>query len=80
MKFDCDIEAFKYDRALREADEGWLIDAAFADILAGNFESETVQAALRLGHHEDYQRLRQARDDAVRAFRHAGAGHRCRNL
>ncbi len=66
------MEAFKYARDMREAREGWLIDQAFADILAGKFESEAVHEAMKLGHHEDYTKLKETYDAAALAARHSG--------
>lgn len=70
---DCEIEEFKIWRDSVEQDEGWLIDAAFRDILAGKFDTEAVHLAMKLGHREEYSKLKEAHDEAIRAARHAGA-------
>lgn len=49
MTFDDDIDAYKYDRALREVDQAALVDAAFREILAGNFDSFAVLECQRIG-------------------------------
>lgn len=69
---DDDIDEFKIRRDIREAAEGWLINAAFRDILAGKFDTSSVHFALQLGHHEDYPKLKQAHENALRAARHMG--------
>jgi hypothetical protein len=63
------IDASLYARVRQAATEGELINAAFSDILAGRFDSYVVHEALRLGHHEQHQQLREARDTAERVAR-----------
>lgn len=70
--YDDEIDEFKRRRAMDEADEGRLVDAAMRDILAGRLDSEVVHEAMKLGHHTDYRKLSQALNDAERAARHAG--------
>lgn len=67
-----EIDAFKRRRALAEARAGWLIDAAMRDILRGELDSDAVQRAMQLGHHEEYSKLKEARDVAIAAARHSG--------
>lgn len=73
MRFADDCDAFEDWRAMRDAGEASLVDAAFRDIIAGKFDTDAVHAALQLGTHPDYHRLKQLLDDAERAARHAGA-------
>lgn len=68
-----DIEAFKEDRASREAWDGWLIDAAMREIRAGNLDADLVHEAMKLGTHEDHPKLKQALENAHRARRACGA-------
>jgi hypothetical protein len=68
MKRD-DCSAWKEERQ-RQDD---LVNEAFADILAGRFDSDAVHEAMLLGHHEDHQRLRAERDTALRVARATGA-------
>lgn len=55
-----------------EAGECWLINAAFCDILAGNFASYNVHEALKLGHRAEYAQLKAERDIAECAARQCG--------
>jgi hypothetical protein len=68
-KFEDDLDAWRERRALIEAREGWLIDSAFRDLLAGKFDTEAVREALKLGHHDEYQKLREQYELAERVAR-----------
>jgi hypothetical protein len=71
----CKIDAFKDRRARREADEDALVDAAMRDIIAGRFDTDAVYFALQLGHHDEYAKLKEAHDLALRGARATGASH-----
>lgn len=72
LYFD-ESEAYKARRDRDEADDGHLIDAAMRDILAGKFDTETVHLAMQLGHHDDFPKLKERHDIALRAAHAAGA-------
>lgn len=71
---DCDIEEFKIRRALHEAQEGPVVDAAMRDLLNGKFDSEAVNEVLarRAGTIAEYVKVKDLYDATVRAARHAG--------
>lgn len=58
----------------REVDaEAEIVDAAFRDILQGDFDSAAVSAVMgrRAGSIQDYVRMKDEYDAAVRAVRHS---------
>lgn len=68
-----DIEAFKEKRDRRQAEDDALMAAALRDVADGQVDTLPVHYGLKLGTHADYQKLKQAYADALRAQRHAGA-------
>lgn len=69
---DCEIEEFKIRRALQEARDGRIVDAAMRDLIAGNFDSEAVHEVMsrRTGSIEDYVRVKGQYETAVRVLLH----------
>lgn len=70
-----EIEAFKERRARLEKGDAFFVDAAFRDILRGDFESAAVHEVMqrRAGTIDEYRRLKDALDAAILAKRHCGA-------
>lgn len=56
-------------RQRKDDDERDIVDAAMRDLLAGKFDSPMVHAAMKLGHHEGYPRVKELRDTATRVER-----------
>lgn len=72
---DGDIEAYKHAEALREASDGEVVDAAFADILAHRFDSPAVHEVMqrRAGSDWQYRKLKEERELAMKVARACGA-------
>ncbi len=67
-----EIDEFKYRRALREAADGPIVDAAIRDIIAGDFDSQAVHEVMsrRVGSIEDYIAVKDKYDVAVKVLLH----------
>lgn len=70
-----EIDAFKERRASIEKSDAFFVDAAFRDILRGDFESAAIHEVMqrRAGTIEEYRRLKDELDAAILAKRHSGA-------
>jgi hypothetical protein len=60
---------------MRELSDAHIVDAAMADILACKFDSDAVHEVMqhRAGSKNDYDRVKDARDTAIRVARAVGA-------
>ncbi len=69
---DDEIDEFKYRRALQEAADGPIVDAAMRDILAGNLDSQAVHEVMsrRVGTINDYVKAKDWYEAAVKVRLH----------
>jgi len=72
---DDEIDEFKYRRALQEAADGPVVDAAMRDIIAGNLNSQAVHEVMsrRVGSINDYADAKDLYDVAVKVRIHTGS-------